>query len=649
MRSAYRFLVALLSVWLPTSVAAARQTRLSMQELALDGITQEWGEPHKGRSVDNNPLIIGGRLFGEGIGTHAASEWLIDLKGGALRFSAMVGVDDETNGQGSVTFEVWVDGKKAFDSGTMKGKQPAKSVEVDLTGAKRLRLVVTDAGDGINYDHADWADAAIALTSDAAARPETAVLPVEPSIPIRMAPDPPEPAIHGPRVVGTTPGRPFLFRIPTTGQRPLRFSATGLPDGVSLDPNTGILTGSVKERGTYRTEITARGPRGTATRRLTIVAGQGIALTPPLGWNSWNVWGTAVTAERVRQAIDAFERSGLADHGFAYVNIDDGWEAGRAPDGTILVNEKFGDMKALADYAHGKGLKLGIYSSPGPKTCAGYEGSFGHERQDALTYAAWGVDYLKYDWCSYGGIAPSGERGSHVWPYRLMQRAFRDAPRDMVFSLCQYGMSNVWEWGPFVGGNCWRTTGDITDTWSSMAGIGFSQDALAPFARPGHWNDPDMLVVGKLGWGPNLRPTRLKPNEQITHITLWSLLAAPLLIGCDLTQLDDFTRALLTNDDVLEVNQDPLGKPATRKSTKGQTEIWARPLFDGTIAVGVFNRGMEGIEVPIPWKVIGLSGRQPVRDLWQGKDLGDRTDGWTVRVPAHGALLFKVGRIIGER
>ena len=234
--------------------------------------------------------------------------------------------------------------------------------------------------------------------------------------------------------------------------------------------------------------------------------------------------------------------------------------------GVIQTNEKFPDMKALADYVHSKGLKLGIYSSPGPKTCAGFAASYQNEEQDASTYASWGIDYLKYDWCSYGGIAKDGSLAELQKPYRVMRDALDECGRDIVYSFCQYGMGDVWKWGAEVGGNCWRTTGDINDSWGSMSGIGFGQDGHEKYASPGHWNDPDMLVVGKVGWGPNLHPTGLTPNEQMTHISLWCLLSSPLLIGCDLSDMDQFTLDLLTNDEVLDVNQDPLWQTGGPKS-----------------------------------------------------------------------------------
>lgn len=315
----------------------------------------------------------------------------------------------------------------------------------------------------------------------------------------------------------------------------------------------------------------------------------------------------------------------------------------RQPDGTINTNRKFPDMHALSSYVHAQGLKLGIYSSPGPLTCGGYTASYQHELLDAKQYGAWGIDYLKYDWCSYGQIAPNTSLPELKKPYLVMRAALDSVKRDIVYSLCQYGMGKVWEWGASVGGNCWRTTGDITDTWESMAGIGFSQAGQESFAGPGHWNDPDMLVVGKVGWGPALHPTRLTPNEQYTHISLWSLLASPLLIGCDMTQMDDFTLSLLTNDEVLAVNQDPLGQQARRVVTEGDTEVWAKRMEDGSYAVGLFNRGRWQSDVVITWAELGVKkGSHAVRDLWRQKDLGSFAGGFTATVPKHGVVLIRM-------
>ena len=609
---------------------------LWIDALDLSGMQQDWGEPHAGRSVENRRLSLHGDVYQHGVGTHANSEMVINLKGAAVRFLAVVGVDDEKKGLGSVRFHVLVDGKPAADTSVLHGGDAPKLLSADLTGAKQLALTVDDADDGITNDHADWAGAVLILSPDAKEKPATAEAPKEPA-PEIAGPPGPKPAIHYPRIVGATPGRPFLFLIPATGDGPLTFSAENLPEGLALDGKTGILSGSLKAAGKTAVKITVKGPAGSATATLTIVGGEHqLALTPPMGWNSWNAWGGQVDADKIRAAADAMVQSGLAAHGFQYVNIDDTWEGKRDADGALHVNDKFKDMKALADYVHAKGLKLGIYSSPGPKTCAGYEGSDGHEEQDAKTYAEWGIDYLKYDWCSCRSKDLKA-------PYSLMRGTLDKSGRDIVYSLCQYGMGDVWTWGADVGGNCWRTTGDINDSWGSMSGIGFSQDGHEKFGGPGHWNDPDMLVVGKVGWG-RPHPTKLTPNEQITHITLWSLQSAPLLIGCDMTQLDDFTRDLLGNDEVLAVNQDALGKPAGRKAKDGMLEVWSRPLSDGTIAVGLFNRGGDAADVTVKWADVGVQGEQPVRDLWRQKDLGNFSDSFKASVPRHGAVLVKIGK-----
>jgi|GEM_PF-586819 len=477
---------------------------------------------------------------------------------------------------------------------------------------------------------------------------------------ILTPPASPLPRINGARVFGARPGSPFLYTIAATGTRPMRFFATSLPTGLALDSLTGRITGTLAGPGTHRVSLRASNGVGTAERVLTIVAGEKIALTPPLGWNSWNCFASAVDDAKVRAAADAMVRSGLINHGWTYINIDDCWEvkpessdsilAGvpRSPGGMINTNRKFPDMKSLGDYVHSRGLKLGIYSSPGPLTCAGFTASYGFERQDAAQYAAWGIDYLKYDWCSYGSIEKGRTPGGLQKPYRVMRSALDQVHRDIVFSLCQYGMGNVWEWGGEVGGNSWRTTGDIEDTWESMSGIGFAQAGHEKYAKPGNWNDPDMLVVGKVGWGPELHPTRLTPNEQYTHITLWCLLSAPLLIGCDMTQLDDFTASLLCNDEVLEVSQDPSGRQASRTRAEGDIEVWAKELADGSMAVGLFNRGKWKSDASVSWADLGLKGTQSVRDLWRQKDLGEFPAGITLPVPRHGAVLLRVGPLRRE-
>jgi alpha-galactosidase len=615
-----------------------------VESLDLTTIDQGWGKAQAGLSVEGAPLTIGNQAYAHGVGTHAHSEMMIGLQGEARRFEAVVGVDDETGDVGSVVFVVYLDDQEAWRSPTLTGADGGVPVSIVLDGADRMTLVVESAGDGIHYDHADWAGAMIVLQPGAGRLP-TAVIPPMAPVPEIVTHRPLKPAINAPYIAGTTPGLPFLFRVPTSGERPIRFTATNLPTGLELDPETGIITGSLAGEGTFDVGISAENAHGRDASTLTIVGGtHQLALTPPMGWNSWNVWGTSVDDAKVRAAADRMVASGLADHGYQYINIDDAWEGERDADGRIQSNEKFPDMRALADYVHAKGLKLGIYSSPGPKTCAGYEGSYQHERLDAETFAAWGIDLIKYDWCSYGKIAADDSRAALRKPYEVMREALDDCGRDIVYSLCQYGMGQVSEWGADVGGNYWRTTGDIFDDWGSMSGIGFGQAGLEAFAGPGHWNDPDMLVVGMVGWGPDLHRTRLTRQEQVTHITLWSLLASPLLIGCDLSQLDDFTLALLTNPEVLAVNQDPLGRQAARIDVEERQEVWARLLADGTYAVGLFNRSRWPAPVFVDWRDLQLAGPQPVRNLWLRTDEGVFEDGYSSTVQGHGAVMLKIGR-----
>jgi alpha-galactosidase len=612
--------------------------------LDLTHMTQRRGTPRAGHSIRNLPISLGGVVYPRGIGTRSISEFVIDLHGQALHFESMVGLDDAVRqGVGSVVFEVWADDKLVTASGLMHAGDAPRKLSADITGARVLTLLLDDGGDTSNDDEAAWGDAAIYL-KPGAAPPTPYLATAEPAPLIASVRIEPRPSIHGPRITGATPGRPFLFRIPATGEAPLRYQASGLPAGLSLDGGTGIIRGSIRDRGRHEVKLIVTGPKGKAQRTLTIVGdADSLALTPPMGWNSWNVWGPAVDDAKVRAAAEWLERSGLAAHGFQYIVIDDAWEGTRNAKGEIQPNEKFPDMRALADAVHARGLKLGIYSSPGSKTCEGYEGSWKHEAKDAATYARWGIDFLKYDWCSYEEIAPVHTLAELQKPYVVMRDALRAVDRDIVYSLCQYGYGDVWRWGADVGGNLWRSSGDLLDNWSNLESVGFRQAGREIWTRPGHWNDTDMLVVGNVGWGPNLHPTRLTPNEQMLHLALWALQAAPLFIGADLSSLDEFTLALLTNDEVLDVDQDPLGRAASRIWKQDRLEIWARPLSDGTTAVGLFNRGLTPNKVTAPWSLLGLRGRQSVRDLWRRRDLGAFDDAFSATVPSHGVVFVKIG------
>jgi len=667
------------AIALGLSLAALAPQLISAETVWLDDLnlaaaTQGWGEPQKNKSVDGKPLAIGGQVFARGFGTHAESKLRVNLDAGAQSFSASVGVDDDVvgNAAASVEFIVVGDGKELWKSGVLRAGNAAKDCTVNLTGVKSLLLEVTDAGDGIDFDHADWANAKF---ETAAGKPETvagepAMAAVAPFILTPAAPA--TPRINGASVFGVRPGSPFLFTIPATGDRPMAFSAKNLPRGLKLDIQTGHITGVLKKKGEFIVTLGAKNALGAAEKKFRIVCGDQMALTPPMGWNSWNCFAGAVSEEKVKSAAEAMVKSGLINHGWTYINVDDYWQNHRDSkdptlqgpfrdtNGFIVPNSRFPDMKDMAEFIHDLGLKAGLYSSPGPWTCGGCAASWLHEEQDAQTYAKWGFDYLKYDWCSYGTIASGGDPSAKdiplwgktatndagaVYPYAVMGKFLREQNRDIVFSLCQYGMADVWKWGGSVNGNCWRTTGDITDSWHSMSKIGFNQDPAAPYAQPGNWNDPDMLIVGEVGWGKT-HPTRLTPDEQYTHISLWCLLSAPLLIGCDMTKLDDFTLNLLENDEVLAIDQDELGKEATCVIKDGDLRIYEKELADGGRALGFFNLGSEPAKLEFKdFATLSLTGVQHVRDLWRQKDLTnvDAANGiLPLTIPAHGVVLYKL-------
>ena len=367
-----------------------------------------------------------------------------------------------------------------------------------------------------------------------------------------------------------------------------------------------------------------------------------VAQTPPMGWNSWNYFAGKVTDKDIRDSADQLVASGMKDAGYAYVNIDDTWEGERDANGVLHSNAKFPDMKALADYVHSKGLKIGIYSSPGPKTCAGYEASLGHEFQDAQLYASWGIDYLKYDLCSFGDVmekqAPNDKAAQMrlmIAAYDKMGKALAATGRPIVYSFCQYGWDAVWEWAPSVGGNLWRTTGDISPHWDRIYDIVSQQSGLESYAGPGHWNDPDMLEVGN---------GKLSLAENRSHFSLWAILAAPLLAGNDLPNMTPEIKAILTNRDVIAIDQDALGRQGSRAYSDGEVEVWTRQLSGGAMAVAVINVGSDRYSThPFHLNLgkIGLHGDQSGKDLWTGKGV-TLTDNEAIELDSHDVLLVRI-------
>jgi alpha-galactosidase len=362
-----------------------------------------------------------------------------------------------------------------------------------------------------------------------------------------------------------------------------------------------------------------------------------------MGWSTWNHFHHAISDAVVRAQADALVSTGMRDAGYIYVNIDGGWEGYRDSSGILHPNNNFPDMKALGDYIHSKGLKFGIYSGPGPKTCAGAVASYGHEAQDASMFASWGVDYLKYDLCSFREIMKQESGGDLKKSDAIMQAAYAKMHRDLigtgrpiVFSLCQYGWGKVWEWGPQVGGNLWRTTGDISDTYDRMASIGFREAGLAPYAGPDHWNDPDILEVGNGG---------MTPDEERTHFSLWAILAAPLIAGNDLTAMTPETKSILMNREVIAVDQDPLGKQGDRAYATGPLEVWSKPLEGGAMAVALFNRTSAPTTMTLRLSDVGWHGQAGARDLWSHSDIGVLKGDYTATVGKHGVVLLRLSQL----
>ena len=495
---------------------------------------------------------------------------------------------------------------------------------------------------------------ALALTSPAADDGNAAL--------ILTPPPKAQPRINGPSVFGVRPGSPLLYTIPATGEKPLSFAVEGLPGGLNLDPATGRITGTLSQAGEHPVTLVVSNAAGTARRAFRIIVGERIALTPAMGWNSWNCWAEAVDQGKVLGSARTIVSSGLAAHGWTYVNIDDTWQGQRGGSfGGIQGNAKFPDMGALCDEIHRMGLKAGIYSTPWITSYAGFiggssddpagawtkemgnskfwkHGAHSFAQNDAKQWAAWGFDYLKYDW--------NPNDLQHV---EEMSIALRRSGRDLVYSLSNSApIAQAADWARLA--NSWRTTGDIWDWWDKtdhdwrygVSEIGFCQDAWIPVAGPGHWNDPDMLVLGWVGWGPQLHQTHLTADEQYSHISLWCLLSAPLLIGCDLERLDAFTLNLLSNDEVLMIDQDALGKQAARVATVGGIDVFKKELEDGGVALGFFNRGAASESQEFnKLSKIGLGGRQQVRDLWRQQDLKEVQGKIALTVPAHGVVLLK--------
>lgn len=480
---------------------------------------------------------------------------------------------------------------------------------------------------------------------------------------MRTPPPPPAPHLNGPKVYGARPGHPFLYRIPCTGNRPVTFSARNLPASLKLNRQTGIISGATPEKpGEFLVTINAKNALGSDTRPLKIFVGDTIGLTPQMGWNDWYSYYEHISDSDIRAAAAAMISSGMADYGYQFVDIDDCWARKpgshdpalqgptRDAQGNILPNSRFPDMAALTTYIHSLGLKAGIYSSPGPLTCAGFEASYRHEDADARRIAAWGFDLLKYDWCSYDHIAKDKSLAEYEKPYIKMGGILHGLDRDVVLNMCQYGMGDVWTWGRQVGGNSWRTTGDLgLEPGHALPGfyyVGIANAEHSANAGPGGWNDPDYILIGTVGDARNIdapgQLSSLTHEEQYSYMSMWSLMAAPLIFSGEMTQLDPFTLNVLSNSEVIDVDQDSLGKQAAIVRKTDDEFILQKPLEDGSVAVGFFNLTTEPRSISASWKQLGLNGTQTVRDVWRQYDIGSFADSFSTDVPPHGVMLVRL-------
>ncbi|HMD85838.1 MAG TPA: putative Ig domain-containing protein [Terriglobia bacterium] len=472
--------------------------------------------------------------------------------------------------------------------------------------------------------------------------------------------------INGPKIYGARPGHFFVYRVPCTGRRPIHFSAEGLPSSLHLDKDTGIITGNTPERrGEYLITLHAANEQGNSVRPFKLVVGDTLALTPPMGWNDWYTYYDRITEKVVREAADTMNASGMADFGYQYVDIDDCWmrKPGskdpmltgpeRSEAGAILPNRRFPDMNGLTAHIHALGLKAGIYTSPGPMTCGQFMGSYQHEQQDADQFANWGFDFLKYDWCYYSKVAPHPTLEDYQRPYRLMGGILKKLDRDVVLNLCQYGMGDSWNWAADTGGQLWRTTGDLGAVkGQQLPGfyqIGFANAEHFPNAGPGRWNDPDYILIGYVGnaFHDTDPPTRtaLTPDEQYTYMSMWSLMASPLFYSGVMSHLDAFTLNVLCNSEVIDIDQDVLGKQAKIVRHTGQEFVLSKPLEDGALAVGLFNLAKTQERLTVTWQELGLNGRCRIRDVWRQKDVGDQADQFSTEVGPHGVVLIHLARI----
>lgn len=649
------FLLAL-AVSASTSAFAASNTveTVSVMDLGLNRSSTHAYALRPGKTVSNKVPSLDGKSMPDAFGVAGNCVLTYDLKGESHRLSGLVGIDDSVDKTftDSVELQVYGDNKRLWGSGPLKPGDKPIVLDVALKGVKRLELVQDFAGDHFMAMEVAWANMAITYSGNRPAAAYPSPTPAQ-GKPFMTPPGSETPRITGARVFGVRPGSPFLFTVTASGRKPMSFSSRNLPPELQLNPDTGQITGCLRTNGEYRVALTARNDLGASERELRIVVGDNIALVPAMGWNSWCAWLKKVDQQKMEQAAELLVSTGLKDHGYLYVNIDDGWQGTRGgKDNALQPNEKFPDMKGMCDKIHQLGLKAGIYHTPWMTSYGRYPGGtsaypdgkwtreidgnshsvgpYAFLNQDARQWGEWGIDFCKWDWLL--------NRAPEIV---AVSDSLKQSGRDMICSLSNRA---VYDLGPtFVAhANSWRGANDFLGRWTFLANIAFSGDRWAKYTGPGHWPDMDMLVCG-VAWG---KPTGLTPDEQYVEMSMWCLMSSPILISCELERLDEFTLRLLTNDEVLDISQDPLGKAARRTLTRDLLDVWVKDLEDGSKAIGFFNRSREPLQATIDLKALGLSGKYSVRDLWKRADVGSVDQEITVSPPPHGVQLYKLTRAL---
>ncbi len=670
------FLITLGSlVFLILSCSDKEIKEIWLDELDLSTMTSGWKSPQKNKSILGSSIKMDEKVYERGVGVHAKSKFMVDLDGKAKSFKAIVGVDDGGKEVSSLNFYVLGDKKILFESGVLK-KGEIKDINLNIEGIEIFALYVSDAKDGQSRDYANFANARFETYGDV-----TPFIPAKAEKKVANLIEELAPRINGPDIFGVRDRSPFLYKIPVSGKKPIIYSVENLPKGLILDSLTGIITGKLNQKGSYKVILKAKNEKAKATKNFEIIVGEQIALTPPMGWNSWNCWGKNVNQDKIAAAAKAIVTKGLIDYGWTYVVIDDAWQGNRANDKKALQpNERFPDIQKLSNQLHENGLKFGVYSTPWITSFAGYcgtssdsingywsketfgsrkfikHGKYSFEKNDIDQFVNWGVDYLKYDWNPIDSIS-----------LVKMGKEIKRANRDITFSISNFtsikdiGLYQKWS-------NLWRTTSDIRDVWDNGYSKGRFSQGIMDILRfhtnwqahngPSSWNDPDMLVLGKVGWG-NPRENRLSADEQYTHFTIWSMWSAPLMLGCDLEKADDFTLSLLKNPEVLEINQDRLGAQAEVVFDQNGFLIMKKPLYNGDIAIAIINKGpyygtavdqfswgeTKARKLNLKKSDVNLNGKFMVRDLWSQQNVGKFIESINFTINHHGVKLLRLKKI----